>query len=94
MKKSAIFTIIVLVLSITILALSQKRSRSNMLDLNVALLAESEEGNCHSGGPGSTQCSINAGTTIIGVGVSAGCSVTCGAGYYACCGLTCTCIQY
>lgn len=36
-------------------------------------------GNCDSGGPGSTSCSVSAGTS----GYS--CSVSCSAGYYACC---------
>ncbi len=42
--------------------------------------------NCCAGGPGSTSCSLSNGDT--------GCSVTCGAGYYACClcsGNGCSC---
>ncbi len=46
---------------------------------------------CYNGGIGSTQCSIDGGITIAGFGVSAACSVTCGSGYYACCGLRCVC---
>lgn len=46
---------------------------------------------CYSGGKGSTACSIEAGTEIKGFGVSAGCSVSCENGYYACCSLRCVC---
>lgn len=40
---------------------------------------------------GSRKCSIEAGTEILGYGVSAGCSVECDPGYYACCGFRCVC---
>lgn len=49
---------------------------------------ESEDAGCTAGGPGSTSCSIEGN---IGPG-GAGCSVSCGSGYYSCCTLTgCTC---
>lgn len=48
---------------------------------------------CKSGGPGSTQCSTDAGIAIDG-GASTGCSVTCANDYYACCGINCTCLHY
>ena len=48
---------------------------------------------CYSGGLGARSCSISAGTNIAGMGVSAGCSVTCDEGYYACCSLQCTCVN-
>lgn len=48
---------------------------------------------CYNGGPGSSQCSIDGGINIVGSGVSAACSVTCRAGYYACCGIRCTCYK-
>jgi hypothetical protein len=45
---------------------------------------------CLSGGPHSTQCSIDG--NVAGTGV--GCSVTCSAGYYACCGVGgCDCVS-
>lgn len=47
---------------------------------------------CTSGGPGSTSCSI--GTEVATIGTS--CSVSCSAGYYACCkssNTTCKCIK-
>lgn len=46
---------------------------------------------CYNGGVGSNQCSIDAGISIAGYGVSTACSVTCDPGYYSCCGLRCTC---
>jgi len=48
---------------------------------------------CYSGGPGAASCSIEAGVEILGFGVAAGCSVVCFDGYYACCSLTCRCID-
>lgn len=69
-------------------------SSSEMSDLmmkNLEVLTKNESSDCWNGGPGATQCSIEAGTEILGVGVSAGCSVTCGDGYYACCSLRCVC---
>lgn len=47
---------------------------------------------CHSGGPGSTSCSAEAGT----LGGGGSCSVTCSTGYYACCDDTkneCKCVK-
>lgn len=40
---------------------------------------------CSSGGEGSTGCSASAELNIDGTGGKTSCSVTCGAGYYACC---------
>lgn len=48
---------------------------------------------CHSGGPGSRSCSIQAGTSLGSFGVSGGCGVECDSGYYSCCGLSCTCVK-
>lgn len=45
---------------------------------------------CYSGGPGASYCHVNSGVNI-GDGVTGGCSVTCTAGYYACCGIKCEC---
>ncbi len=47
---------------------------------------------CGSGGPGSTSCSVKAEI----MGIAQECSVTCGAGYYACCSPmqgTCKCVK-
>lgn len=47
---------------------------------------------CYNGGEGASQCSIEAGINIPGgYGISAKCDVTCRDGYYACCGIRCTC---
>lgn len=47
---------------------------------------------CYNGGVGATSCSIDAGVWVDG-DVSTYCTVSCSAGYYACCGLRCTCIS-
>lgn len=57
----------------------------------IEVLAEGEP-TCHSGGIGSTACSIEAGVELEG-GLSGGCSVTCGGGFFACCDFHCTCIE-
>jgi hypothetical protein len=46
---------------------------------------------CYNGGIGSLSCSIDAGIEIASCGVSGACSVSCEDGYYACCGIRCTC---
>ena len=48
---------------------------------------------CYNGGRGASQCSIDGGIEIVGSGVSVACSVTCREGYYACCGIRCTCYK-
>lgn len=57
-----------------------------------ALAANESSALCYAGGPGATQCSIDAGIEIAGAGITIGCSVTCGSGY-ACCNINCTCVQ-
>lgn len=49
--------------------------------------------NCFHGGEGSNSCSISAGLTILGQGVTTGCQVSCYEGYYACCSVQCTCVK-
>jgi hypothetical protein len=49
---------------------------------------------CYNGGRGATSCSISGGIDIKGGGVSASCDVSCQTGYYACCGIRCTCEKY
>ena len=71
----------------------------DLLNANIEALAQDETdqgesgscGYCYSGGPGATSCSIEAGTEILGLGASMGCSVTCSGSYYACCSLRCIC---
>ena len=71
--------------------------QQELLFANLEALTRGEPGPgggpyCHAGGPGASQCSIDAGINIAGYGVSGGCSVTCGSGTYACCTLRCTCV--
>ena len=44
---------------------------------------------CYNGGCGASQCSIDAGISIAGYGISAAGSVTAEDGYFACCSLQC-----
>ena len=72
-------------------------SRFSFLTLsNVTSLASNESGaeECYNGGRGATYCSIAPGINILGRAVTTGCEVGCGSGYYACCGLHCTCKSY
>ncbi len=46
---------------------------------------------CLSGGPGSSNCSNEGKLDFTEIGGGASCEVTCNFGYYACCGLRCTC---
>ena len=63
--------------------------------VNAEVLADSESQNyCYHGGVGATSCSIEAGINIFGFGTSTKCQVSCTNGYYACCGLRCTCEKY
>lgn len=99
MKKIIICTATLFSMAIGYLNNSSKQEENALLLTSVeALSAEGDaasSGNfnpyCYNGGTGSTSCSIEGGITILGYGVSAGCSVSCGSGYYACCGLKCTC---
>lgn len=50
-----------------------------------------EDKSCIEGGIGASSCSIEAGITILGNGVTVGCSTECQKGYYACCALRCKC---
>jgi hypothetical protein len=74
---------------------SQDNELSNVYLANVEALANGESTpinpSCWNGGVGSSSCSIDGGIQINGYGVSSSCSVSCTAGYYACCGIRCTC---
>lgn len=50
----------------------------------------SSEG-CRHGGIGASGCSIGVDLNVMGDGLGGNCKVTCEAGYYACCGISCTC---
>ena len=88
---------VLLAASVTTFVSGVNKSNDSMDDLfkaNVEALARNEVGKkCISGGPGAMECSIGAGIDVVGVGVTYECSVTCGSGYYACCGVGCSCVQ-
>lgn len=94
MKKFIAIVISALVISAELIV-SMKASHINFLfNPNIDALSQVEVNVCYNGGVGSNQCSIEGGITIAGSGVSANCSVSCDPGYYACCGIRCTCIKY
>lgn len=70
-------------------------NNSNLRLANIELLAYAENTPknpyCYNGGIGSSSCSIGGGLEILGFGVSTECSVSCVDGFYACCGIRCTC---
>lgn len=71
-----------------------KVNEADLLIADVETFANNDEAwnpYCYSGGKGSNSCSIDGGITIAGYGVSTACSVSCNSGYYACCGIRCTC---
>lgn len=100
MKKkilSATFVIVIITIATFNLYISKIEHNYSELKLaDIELLAYAEDDTpynpyCIEGGKGSIQCSIDAGIEILGVGVSASCSTSCKDGYYACCGIRCTC---
>lgn len=52
-----------------------------------------EELKCHSGGEGSSSCSIDGSFHLTIGGFGGSCSVECREGYYACCGMSCKCVK-
>lgn len=85
---------IILVSAVIVSGIAGNNNNATLWKANLEALSEIESPYCHNGGPGATQCSISAGTNIVGVGVSAGCSVTCGGNTYACCSLRYICVSY
>lgn len=61
--------------------------RSNPDVQNVRCVCKSnwEVAKCDAGGAGSTDCAIESGGTLAGLGLNDKCSVKCGTGHYACC---------
>ena len=70
----------------------QKRNDLSLI-ANVEALTSMEfpQNICYNGGPGASSCSIDSGIDVFGFGISRSCDVECRNGYYACCGLRCTC---
>ena len=105
MKKIKIVMFAVVVIAIAALNVRTVLNSNRPYDLNMTTIAaisgedDSDDGEssgggggfCYSGGVGSGSCSIDAGTDILGSGISGGCSVSCNSGYYACCSLRCVC---
>lgn len=89
MKKLYLIIATLVFLNVTLLA-SDWDDEFDFWDDDIELLAAGRS--CHSGGRGSTECSIGAGTEVDG-GISKGCSVACGGGYFACCGMSCICVS-
>ncbi len=93
MKKVFIATVIIIISVCFVMVFAQYvgNKPSSMTLLNVEAISADENPFCYNGGVGASQCSIEGGITILNFGVSANCSVTCNSGYYACCGIRCTC---
>ena len=93
MKKVIFVLVCSIAISLSAAFVSNRFNKNSIFFQNVDLLAENEGSNCHSGGPGASACNTEAGVTILGIEIKVGCSVTCNAGYYACCGLKCVCVR-
>ena len=77
---------------------SNQASDMSLADVELLAYGENSSGNdtsynpyCLHGGVGAAACSIAGGIEILGYVASVDCSVTCNSGYYACCGIRCTC---
>ena len=99
LKKIAFLTAVVAVSAYNVYH-SKNTDRNLVLSLtNIEKLAYGENSSgdsaynpyCHNGGLGADSCSIGGGVDIAGYGVSLECSVSCNSGFYACCGIRCTC---
>lgn len=93
MKNIYLSAIVVCVSIIAITSVNHQNKLGFLFNANIEALARVEGNYCYNGGEGASQCDIDAGITIAGYGVSAACSVTCKDGFYACCGIRCTCIK-
>lgn len=93
MKKVIFVLVCSIAISLSAAFVSNRFNKNSIFFQNVDLLAENEGSDCYSGGPGSSNCTIEAGVKFLGIEIKVGCSVTCGEGYYACCGLRCVCVE-
>lgn len=96
MKKIVILSFFVMAVAVMYLVHSANSGSSAVM--TAQLLLDDVEAltstDCINGGKGASSCSVSGGGTVAGFGGSAGCSVSCSAGYYACCNITCTCVKY
>ena len=89
--KRLYFVIITLFL-INVALFNSKAIANIISDLSIAQVESLNGNECFSGGIGAKSCSIGQGIIINGE-TTKGCSVDCGQGYYACCGIHCYCIS-
>lgn len=92
MKKSIFFLVALVMANFAICATAQGFFDYDYDDFLFNEEEYAQVHHCYTGGRGSSQCSIDAGIDF-GAGASVACSVTCTEGYYACCGLTCECVN-
>ena len=71
---------------------AKKQEPQEFIEIEEIEVLSEGEPTCHSGGRGASSCSIEAGIQLE-AGMSGGCSVTCNAGFYACCDFHCTCLE-
>lgn len=98
MKKYLFIVLSLVALNVALFATAQYGGASDsQKEFNTVLpmgigdpIDDGSDPECYSGGVGSTDCMIEAGVTL-DLGVSGSCSVSCGRGYYTCCGLRCKC---
>lgn len=96
--KKFVFIAAVLGFSNVFVAMTQQKNSPIPLHNNgieTFTIHEADGSNyCYNGGRGATSCFISGGIDIKGGGASAACDVSCQTGYYACCGIRCTCEKY
>lgn len=68
----------------------EQSAEADSAQIEAYMDAAEKDPECRTGGRGSASCRIAPGVDIGGTR-TIGCSVTCEDGYYACCGLRCTC---
>ncbi len=91
--KKVVYIAIVLLLALSVSLFVKANITRSFFDSNVEALADGESSSfCYSGGRGASHCTIKGGIEILGCGFSIDCEVTCRDGYYACCGIGCTCV--
>ena len=100
MNKVTIFLGALLIsVSLAHWTLNQAEVESTVTMEEIEALADNETGctqyhpdGCHSGGPGSKACTIDASFHACIGGAGGGCHIECNQGYYSCCGFSCRCI--
>lgn len=83
-----VFIILIALVAFNVSAVYAKKDKTKAEVKELKL----DEYGCYSGGPGSDYCEIPAGLKFK-EGTSRECNVTCGPGYFACCGVGCRCVR-